>query len=155
MHDVLLKKKFKLALEACTEKYIGIKNHDRLFRLLKNQKDYSMSEIRKILQSTFNALQEKNIIPSREMGISNEAEKSRFFAGKKAFSSRIDDRTGQSKEMIMGKNYQFKKKYMTPKPIATIETHLWSLTSDWSHDQNADSDNPDLVMKTGETSFIT
>ena len=46
----------------------------------------------------------------------------------------------------MGRNYILKEKYMTPKPIAEIETYLWSISTNWSHDQKKGEDNPDQII---------
>ena len=51
--DTKIRKQFRSALDVCTDKYIGEKNYDRLFNILKRPEDYSMSEIRKIMQSSF------------------------------------------------------------------------------------------------------
>ena len=146
--DINIKKDFKSALNVCTDKYIGKKNYDRLFNILKRPDDYSMSEIRKIIYSSFNALQDKNIIPSEQMGVYKEAEKSRFFAGGYAFSSWKDKNKPwtKSKEEAMGKNYKLKEKYMTPVPIADIEKYLYNLSTNWSHDQKKEEDNPDQII---------
>ena len=141
-------KKHKRAFNACTDQYIGKRNYKRLFDILKNPEDYSMSEVRKIIFSAFNALQEKNIIPTVAMGITHEAEKSRFFAGGKAFSPWKDPHNpkAKSKEEIMGFNYVLKENYKTPKPIAVIEKYLWTMSSDWSHDQEHEQENPDVCL---------